>query len=59
MFLHANHDVLKIQRRDVAGSIWIFTLECFHRMLFVEVVQQLRELGIVDDAFFFLNRSKY
>lgn len=54
MLLNVDHDVLEIERRNVSRALRIFALKCFHRILFVEIVQQLRELGIVDGALLFL-----
>lgn len=48
MPLHAQHDVLKVQRGDVTGSVRILQFESFQRALLVEVVEELRELRVAD-----------
>lgn len=54
MLFHIHHNVLKVQRWNVSGAIWIFAFKCFHCMLLVEIVQQLRKFRIIDCSLLFL-----
>lgn len=50
MLFHAQHDVLKVQRGNVTSSVRILQLKSFKRALFVKVMQELRELRVVNGA---------
>lgn len=50
MFLHAQHDVLKVESGDVAWTVRIFDLESFHRALLVKVMEKLGEFWVVNGA---------
>ncbi len=48
--LDGDHDIVEIFRRDEAGANFVLGLEGDERVLIVEVVEELRELGVCDDS---------
>jgi len=58
MPLNINYDVLEVQGGDEPSASWILAAEGLHRVLLVEVVQQLRKLSIVDKALLLLQVGK-